>query len=684
MNRVVVSHTQVSRHLRRLLCVLFAFVAVQMQMWSEKTTYQGVALTKPAWNEVTQRYIIRDRSELLWWAVNDQNKDIKLYDDINVQGEGKQLLAADGRTLAMKESEIVVWPCLYYQFSRVTIMGNNHTISGIYQNRGYGVDGARGSYKKYDYVGFISYSSTKADISDLNIADSYICGKYAGGFIGYKMPDGINLRTTEFKNCSFRGFVKGDWYAGGLVGWHRTNGEDLSIYRCFNYGTIEAGGPDISDYKPSLDSEGRFSFAIASMAAGGLIGYLDIKHTAVIQIHTSFSRCVNYGSVSCLTYSASAGGIVGRVWDNNNGKRVWDFCYNFGDVTGVGIEQHTSGIVGCYWVNNDCVKPKFRWCGAGSLIQGIKTTDGGLEAVTYYLGNKMYTSETAIKERVNSINRWSTDVKQNLTPVTMGGLSATGADYTNPGLVSNAANNLKKNEPFDLYGLPHHCFQFPVAIGDYPELSTLLSTFSLPSTGMGELYNGIRQKSNAPELMQGIPLIYTEKDIRNGRFAYDVNLALQADVLDGEKNTDKSPLFVQRVDLVDSTLCDPVPSIAYEGQDEDKQLHFGYYHCWQNPVVNNEKTLLAEPSEHVYDSNGECIYCHTSMEPLGEVLNERGTVAYYTIKNQSQLRYFAAAINDNYDGRRNEYISRNIKLLNDIEVSPNVTWVPINLPYYDC
>lgn len=695
MNQSIEVYAQGQRYLRRLLCVLFAFVTIQMQMWSADT-YQGVALTKPTWDKATSRYLIKNRAELLWWAVNDQNKDIQLEADINVQDEGKHLLAADGRTLAMNENEIVVWPCLYYRMSRINIEGNNHTISGIYQNRGYGVDGARGRSEKYDRVGFISYSATKTVITNLNIADAYICGKYAGGFIGYKMPDGINVRTTELKNNSFKGFVKADWYAGGFVGWHRTDGEDLNVYRCFNYGTIESGGPDITDYEPS----GTMFDNVATVSAGGIIGYLDIKHTPFLQISTNFNRCVNYGLISCMTDRGSAGGMVGNVWDNNNGKRLWDFCYDFGKE----YAWYAASIIGCYQFNNGCVGPKVRWCGAsktdgggGTMVNKVwKSYGNPTDNRILYMGNKTcYTrgSLTALQETLRNYGEGfilydpqlrARNFFNNYKLVTLANIVPGTADVGNEPRVNEIADRYKKeknNTSFDyIYPYSFAIFRFN-PIDKAPVLSTTVIFTPIPASGYGELYNSIRREPNAADVMQANSLIYTEDDLRNGRLAYDANLTMQADQLDGQPNTDKSPLFVQHIDMIDSTQSDTLPVIAYEGQNDADKLYWGHYHCFQEENVNNDANAGTEPTEHAYDDNGVCQYCHASMQPLDPVYGYNGlgvqTILYYAIRNQSQLRYFAAAINENYGGMHTRYFNSNIKLENDITFSPNVTWTPI-------
>lgn len=206
-----------------------------------KTTYQGVTLKKPS--IIGETYQISNREELLWWAVNDQNKSIRLTADINIQGN-QQLLNDEGNKCQMNDYEIVVWPYVYYNSSCPTIDGNKHTIRGLYQNKGYGVDGAPGSSKNYDYVGFISYSKPTITIKDLTIEDSFFEGKVVGAFIGQKSKHATATSQTNITNCSFRGVIVGTMYAGGIVGQFRTDGQDANIYRCFNYGTVKVLSQD--------------------------------------------------------------------------------------------------------------------------------------------------------------------------------------------------------------------------------------------------------------------------------------------------------------------------------------------------------------------------------------------------------------------------------------------------------
>lgn len=91
---------------KKLLMVLLLFAAIPLQkLWAAETYYQGVRLKQPT--SAGNVYQIGTREELLWWAINDQNKSIRLTANINVQGD-KNLLNDDGKTLRLSSSEIVV------------------------------------------------------------------------------------------------------------------------------------------------------------------------------------------------------------------------------------------------------------------------------------------------------------------------------------------------------------------------------------------------------------------------------------------------------------------------------------------------------------------------------------------------------------------------------------------------
>ena len=533
------------RQLTRILIMLFVFVALPLQMWGATKVYQGVTLEEPYSKRDT--LFIFNREQLLWWALNDQKKSIKLMADINVQGN-KQLLKADGKTLALGKSEIVVWPYVKWDSDRTwygtmkprkVINGNNHTISGIYQNYGYGVNSSIGTIEAYDYVGFLSWAAHDISIWDLNISDSYLVGKYAGGFLGQKSKNATSTELSEFRNCSFRGYVKGDIYAGGFTGWYRTDGQDAKFYRCFNYGTIESG----SKYSEETDT-----------GAGGLIGFLDITHTGFAQAHTEFNRCVNYGNITCFTPSGSVGGIIGKVWENNNGKREWRFCFNLGYVKKYDLTYKplaASGITGNYTNPNGAAVPKFLGCG------NARKSDTGalLDSLSWNYDSKNTSLPLSIiGSKTNGATQLYSSLKED---------DSWAAGWTNYGFLTIAIIIITIGTIISAGTLAAAIAGITVtaAIGA-AALATLLGSFVL--TGIFGALSGFSETtrmSNQARAMANTAITYSDNDLRMANFAYDANLMMQTDSIGNEKNTDKSPLFKQHVNIADPSKNDTIPSI---------------------------------------------------------------------------------------------------------------------------
>lgn len=637
-------------------------------MWGTTNVYQGVTLKEPSSKGDT--LLIYNREQLLWWALNDQKKSIKLMADINVQGD-KQLLKADGKTLALEKSEIVVWPYVKWDSDRTwygtmkprkVINGNNHTISGIYQNYGYGDNSSIGAIEAYDYVGFLSWAAHDISIWNLNISDSYLVGKYAGGFLGQKSKNTTSTNLSEFRNCSFRGYVKGDIYAGGFTGWYRTDGQDAKFYRCFNYGTIESG---------STSSKKN------DTGAGGIIGYLDITHTGFAQAHTEFNRCVNYGNITCFTPGGSVGGIVSKVWENNNGIREWRFCFNFGYVKKYDSSKKAlagSGLIGNYTNVNGNAIPNLLGCG------NARKADTGtlLDELSWnYDDSKDQLPINIIGAKTNSSGNYYTSIKKDTSAATWwtnygGYIIATIvfviASIATAGAATAAFSAAAAVAETVLTGAD---IVMSIAIGAAVGLAigTTIAAFSLTDYAK-RIYYQARTIANTP-------ISYTDNDLRSAIFAYDANLMMTTDSIGREANTDKSPLFKQHINNADANMNDSIPSIITDFNSNTDKLYFGYDKCNRIPFVNNDPSLSKKPTAHTFDEHGECTYCHFTMQPLEAVYQADGQVDYYAIKNYAQLNYLASAFNGDNEEAYKLYKGASFKLMNDIDYPANFLWTPI-------
>lgn len=663
------------RRLVGILAMLMLFAAWPLQ--SLAASYQGVELEVATWDKTSKAYLINNRAKLLWWAINKSNYSIKLTADIHVQDDGVTLVKQDtkGYSLKADASKVVTWPALYYYTSSPEIDGNGHTIYGLYQKGGYGENGSRGNIKSYDYVGFIQFSKPNLNIHDLTIADSWFEGKYAGGFMAQKSKVESTSKTT-FTNCAFRGYVKGDVYAGGIVGWYRTDGQDAQFYRCFNFGGVTVG------------KQGETN---TERAAGGIVGYFDICHTPFAKANTKFDRCVNYGDITNLSKMGNVGGIAGYVWDNNTGDREWRFCFNFGYVRKTDAEGKTlfgSGLLGNYHNVNGKSKPKLLSCGnaresaTGALLDSCTWNFRDNESPIVLQGARMAQSAQFVSS-LQKDESWGAWINNYWKEVTAGGVAlalmcigfavmgfAAFAKLmleglrTIWGLLTNITGTLSAPLTDVLFGLfVTAVATSPIALGSYATMSFMLRRYYLSHP--------------SASIIAQLNLPIDQKELYSGGFAYDANLMMQADSIGGEPNTDKSILFAQHVNQTDAAKNDSLPYIvAAEGHVDDGRLVFGYKDCDPRLFFGNyEGNINNAPSEHQYDENGICKVCKTSHPQLQ---NEGKEDEYYAIKTFADLNYVADVFNGVYDEKTyNELKGKTFKLENDITFPINTTWTPI-------
>lgn len=216
--------------------------------------------------------------------------------------------------------------------------GNGHTIAGLYINRP--EDTGIGLF------GVVSGFETQMEISNLNLAYSYVVGKDAvGGIIGY-CDNNLNIY-----NCQYCGKVKGNYMTGGIAGRSLTYG---TISYCQNYGDIS--GED---------------------STGGIIGMASNCNFNIL-------KCMNSGVVST---NNSAGGICGNFANEANEYCYITDCYNTGDVIWKGCRG--GGILGSY-----CFRTSLNRCyNVGNVIQsGTESTSkeygGIISGYTYMIGEK--------------------------------------------------------------------------------------------------------------------------------------------------------------------------------------------------------------------------------------------------------------------------------------------------------
>jgi len=198
-----------------------------------------------------------------------------------------------------------------------TIDGGGHTISNVIIN------------EEDNYVGLIGEVNS-ATISDLNIEDIAVTGRYeVGSLIGY-VGDWVKLNNVHAHNVNVTATEEG--YVGGLIGTLYTDAQDTSeIYDVSVTGNVYSGG----EYNGNI---------------GGLVGY--IESSGKLQIRKTYTN-VDIESTQFGDYTYSdVGGLVGAVEVNNNTEEedytasaTFEDVYAWGDISAEGGDN-VGGLAG--------------------------------------------------------------------------------------------------------------------------------------------------------------------------------------------------------------------------------------------------------------------------------------------------------------------------------------------------
>lgn len=319
---------------RRGLFLRFALAAFCLMVLrgAAFAAWDGATTKKPAWDGVSNRYVIRTAEELAFLAaaVNARVKDAENGDA--PYAEAAYVLAGDV-DLSGRD-----W----------TPIGAASAFEGTFDGAGYAVSGMKIASDDYRYSSAGLFGALKgAGIKNLGVTDFTIDVKltkgtiYAGGLAGQ-----IKGKIT---GCYAAGDVfsssdDANSYAGGLAG----SADDSEIAVCYATGKVysaafasHAGGlaglvwdsrittcyatGDVSSFS-TLD--GFYSYA------GGLAA-----RTGDSEITTCYATGKVYSS-SALT--SCAGGLVGNVTGSSSSVKT---CYAWGAVTGGGGLLRIGGLL---------------------------------------------------------------------------------------------------------------------------------------------------------------------------------------------------------------------------------------------------------------------------------------------------------------------------------------------------
>lgn len=225
--------------------------------------------------------------------------------------------------------------------------------------------------------GFAAYDSSTSTVvgcvnngniltTAYNAGSSYFTnskqGFVSGGFFGYKIGGSI-------KNSFNYGEVKGNYCAGGFVGYYSSESDHVIEY-CSNHGSITAsdvyayaGGiigyflhsatsgntfkiQYVSNHGNIKSSTGAYSYYIYTQGAGGICGYFSgLSVTSISNVYNTGSVLAYHANCSCY-----AGGIIGVVPQSKNGSTdktslVLNYAYNIGQIGNASLGTDSSHAI---------------------------------------------------------------------------------------------------------------------------------------------------------------------------------------------------------------------------------------------------------------------------------------------------------------------------------------------------
>lgn len=280
-------------------------------------------------------------------------------------------------------------------------------FSGIFDGRGYTISNLTINRATQDYIGLFGDVKSSAKITNLKIEDAKIIGgRYTGvlagnctGSISYVHVSGTvtglggstgglvgAFSTSQIRNCTIKGDVKGDSAVGGAIGTLyggtlnrvRTEGNVTAIENVG--GLVGLARITISTY---VQESAAYEHVNGKSNLGGLIG--SIEMTGTIQtddenVSDDLNISNTYAIGSVQTGEKNMGGMIGQIYTVQGAPSIV-FKHLYSDVSVV-VKGETSGgflgqsdasntscsVIECYWKKD--IAPGEVLNGVGQTVQG--------------------------------------------------------------------------------------------------------------------------------------------------------------------------------------------------------------------------------------------------------------------------------------------------------------------------
>ncbi len=291
---------------------------------------------------VTKPYEIATAEELALLAYN-VNNGISKYTDIYF----KQTANID-----LSDYEwVAIGVSTSKQFEGI-FDGDGHKVSGLYINQ------SSTDYQGlFGYIGKDGSQSLQPTIKNLSVS-GYVAGNdFTGGIVGYARVSSVisncsNSATvigtgektggvvgqlydkSSVIDCYNSGSVKGNKYVGGVVG--RTYYASVNIYcyvtNCYNIGSVKGTNSNVG----GILGEGTYCDVTNCYNSGSVEGYGNVGGVVGYSSVNDVTNCYNSGSVKGT--SSNVGGVLGEMV----GDDTIDDCYYLSGTATYGVGSSAS------------------------------------------------------------------------------------------------------------------------------------------------------------------------------------------------------------------------------------------------------------------------------------------------------------------------------------------------------
>lgn len=197
--------------------------------------------------------------------------------------------------------------------------------------------------------GYVTYQDSsrygKINCGALNVTETIINGKYAGGLIGYSEQAAFNLKGIGVTNNN----ITSDTFAGGFVGYL------MPHYASKPASLGAAAGKEGYTHAENLTLQNN---SITAKTAGGLIGGYEAATTLPASIYdASLANNVIAAEISAnvVTENPAVGGLMGRTISNSSkgSAPLHCDCISIANTNQIGIRQTGSDAVQLVRTNGD-------------------------------------------------------------------------------------------------------------------------------------------------------------------------------------------------------------------------------------------------------------------------------------------------------------------------------------------